>query len=176
MNRPRKIIVPTDLSERSRRAIEFATRLAAENNGQLLVMHVANEFAAWELYDDAFGYSGSWPVDRVFAEAATELNRFLESQSQLLDAVPILGKRLVLGSIPQQIIAVAEQEKADLVVLSPRRQRGWQSLFTAGITEKVTRMSPCPVLSITPSLPSQKWRGKDLPVFFGWSRPSVESV
>lgn len=43
-----KIIVPTDLSEGSRRAIEYAAWLAAENQGQVLIMHVANEFAAWD--------------------------------------------------------------------------------------------------------------------------------
>lgn len=69
MNRLEKIIVPTDLSEQSRTAIEYGAWLAAENNGHLLILHVANEFAAWELYDDASGYSETWPVDRVFAEA-----------------------------------------------------------------------------------------------------------
>jgi nucleotide-binding universal stress UspA family protein len=171
-----KIIVPTDFSERSRRAIEYAAGLATENNGQLLIMHVANEFAAWELHDDAFGYSGTWPLDRVLNEAAIELNRFLEAHSAALKKVPIVNKRLVFGCIPEKIIAMAAEENADLVVLAPRCRRAWQRLFTSGITEKVTRMSPCPVLSIAPLLPSKQWRGKVLPMSFGWSRPSVETV
>lgn len=171
-----KIIVPTDLSEGSRRAIEYAAWLAAENQGQVLIMHVANEFAAWELHDDLFGYSQTWPLDRVLTEAAIELNRFLDCHSALLSRIPRLNKRLVFGSVPEQIVAIAAEENADLVVLSPRRQRGWQSLFTVGITEKVTRMSPCPVLSIVPLLPSQQWRGKLSAISFGWSRPSVETV
>jgi nucleotide-binding universal stress UspA family protein len=171
-----KIIVPTDLSEGSRRAIEYAAWLAAENNGQLTIMHVANEFSAWELHDDAFGYSGTWPVDRVLNEAAMELNRFLDPHSASLNRIPILNKRLVLGCIPEKIIAMAWDENADLVVLSPRRQRGWRSFFTAGITERITRMSPCPVLSIAPLLPSEQWRGKLSAISFGWSRPSAETV
>jgi nucleotide-binding universal stress UspA family protein len=170
------IIVPTDLSEGSRRAIEYAARLAAENKSQLLIMHVANEFATWELHDEAFGCSGTWPLDRALHEAALELNRFLEPHSAALNRVPVLNKRSVLGSIPEQIIAMASQQRANLVVLSPRRQRGWRSLFTRGITERITRMSPCPVLSIAPPLPSKEWRGRLLPVALGWSRPSVEPI
>ncbi|MGH7927301.1 MAG: universal stress protein [Candidatus Binatia bacterium] len=176
MKKLEKIVVPTDFSEQSRRGVEYAAWLAAENEGQLLIMHVANEFAAWELYDDAFGYSETWPLDHVFAEAALELNRFVEPHTALLNKVPVLAKRLVLGPVPQQIISIAEKEKADLIVLSPRGQRGWTRLLSAGITEQVTRMSPCPVLSVTPPKPSKQWRGKLLPASFGWSRPSAETA
>lgn len=139
-------------------------------------MHVANELAAWEFHDDAFGYSEQWPLDRVLAEAALELNRYLEPHLSLLREVPVLTKRIIFGAIPRRIIALAEEEKADLIVLSPRRQRGWSWLLSAGITEKVTHMSPCPVLSVTPPMASKQWGGKFLPVSLGWLRPSAESV
>ena len=176
MKRLEKIIVPTDLSDHSRRAIEFASSLAVEAQAALVIMHVANELAAWEFYDDGFGYSGQWPLDRVLVEAALELNRYLEPHLGLLREVPVLTKRIVLGAIPGRIIALAEEEKADLIVLSPRRQRGWSWLLNAGITEKVTRMSPCPVLSVTPPTASKHWRGKFFPMSFGWLRPSAENV
>jgi nucleotide-binding universal stress UspA family protein len=134
------VLVPTDLSERSRRAVEYGASLAAENKGQLLIMHVANELTAWEFYDDAFGYSQVWPLDRVLEEAALDLNRFLEAQGAALSRVPRIAKRLALGCIPEQIVTLASEAKADLIVLSPRRERGWRSLFTAGIPERVTRL------------------------------------
>jgi universal stress protein A len=176
MKRLEKIIVPTDLSDHSRRAIEFGSSLAAEARAALVIMHVANELTAWEFFDDGFGYSGQWPLDRVLAEAALELNRYLEPHLGVLREVPVLTKRIILGAIPGRIIALAEEEKADLIVLSPQRQRGWSWLLSAGITEKVTRMSPCPVLSVTPPMASKQWRGKFLPVSFGWWRPSAESI
>jgi hypothetical protein len=83
---------------------------------------------------------------------------------------------LVLGAVAERVILTAEQERADLVVLAPRRRRGWAALFNAGITERVTRLSPCPVLSITPLQPSRQWRGKLVPLAIGWTRPSIESV
>ena len=44
MKRLNKILIPTDLSDHSRRAIAYGYRLAAEDKATLVVLHVANEF------------------------------------------------------------------------------------------------------------------------------------
>ena len=50
-----KILVPTDLSEESRRGLRYACSLAAEEQAAILVLHVANEFKAWDMYSDDLG-------------------------------------------------------------------------------------------------------------------------
>ena len=47
-----KILVPTDLSEHSRRALLYGCWLAADDKASLLVLHVANELNAWEYQTD----------------------------------------------------------------------------------------------------------------------------
>lgn len=47
-----KLLVPTDLSKNSRRGLLDACSLAMENKGVVTILHVANEFDAWELYTD----------------------------------------------------------------------------------------------------------------------------
>ena len=49
-------------------------------------------------------------------------------------------------------------------------------LLTGSITQKVTRMSPCPVLAVTPPLPSHTWRGRMIPDLFGWPKQTVANV
>ena len=65
-----KILVPTDLSENSRRGLVYACSLAAENKGIVTILHIANEFDAWELYSDEFSFleptRRAWPSDRYF--------------------------------------------------------------------------------------------------------------
>jgi nucleotide-binding universal stress UspA family protein len=77
-----KILVPTDLSERSRRALLYGCSLAAQDNASLLVLHVANELNAWEFQADDWPLAGAaaatWPLDRVLAEANLDLVRFIE--------------------------------------------------------------------------------------------------
>jgi universal stress protein A len=180
MKRIQKLLVPTDLSENSRRGLLYACSLAAENRGGLTILHVANEFAAWELYCDEFTFiepaRRAWPTDRVLAEANLDLNRFIEPHLVAMQNIPTVNKRLVLGKIAEQIVTVAEEEKADLVVLSPRRNRGLRRILSGGITDRVTRMSPCPVLSVAPPLPSRPWRGALLPVPFRWPRQRPATI
>ena len=181
MKRIEKLLVPTDLSDNSRRGLLYACSLARENKGALTILHVTNEFAAWELYSDEFTFLESttrraWPTDRVLAEANLDVNRFLEPHLETLKNIPAVNKRLVLGPIAEQIVRVAEEGKADLVVLSPRRHRGLRRIFSGGITDRVTRMSPCPVLSVAAPLPSRPWRGSLLPLVFRWPRQRPATI
>jgi nucleotide-binding universal stress UspA family protein len=91
MKRFKKILVPTDLSEHSRRALNYGCWLAAEERSSLVILHVANELAAWEIYSEDLVFLDSstkaWPLDRVLAEASLDLNRFLEpSMANLKDS------------------------------------------------------------------------------------------
>jgi len=176
MKQVKKILVPTDLSEQSRRGLCYACSLAAEAKAGLVVLHVASEFKAWELFSDDFGFldpaSRTWPIDRVLGEAGLDLNRFLEPHLQLIKDVPTLTKRVVFGSIPDQISSLAAAERADLIVMSPRRHRSMRNFLNRSITERVSRISPCPVLSVNSPSPSPQWRGRRaIPAFLGWSVP-----
>ncbi len=180
MKRLEKILVPTDLSENSRRGLRYACSLAADSKAALVILHVANEFEAWELHSDEFSFldpaGRAWPKDRVLSEANLELNRFLEPHLESMKRIPSVTKRVRLGPIPLWIAMVAEEEKTDLIVMSPRRLLGIRRLLTCSVTERVTRMSPCPVLAVTPPLPSQPWRGKLIPSLLGWSKQRVAST
>ena len=127
-------------------------------------------------FADDFGFSGSaqtWPVDRVLAEASLDLHRFLEPHVDSMKNISTVTKRVILGPVAQQIAFIAETEKADLIVMSPRRERRLRYLLTSSITYRVMRISPCPVLSIVPPMPSRLWRGKFLPVSFGSPRQDL---
>ena len=82
MKRLNKILVPTDLSDNSRRALNYGCWLAAEDQAEIVVLHVANEFSAWELHCEDLAFVGAsqevWPIDRVLPEASLDLSRFLE--------------------------------------------------------------------------------------------------
>jgi len=180
MKRLSKILVPTDLSEHSRRALSHGCALSAEDGAALLILHVANEMNAWEYYSDDRPFAGfhgdKWPADRILSEASLNLTRFLESNMNELKTVANATKRVVLGAVASQIAALAEKEKVDLIVMSPRRQRPLRYRFFGSVTDTVTRISPCPVLSITAPLPSRPWRGKLVPWFRSEPRRRIVSI
>lgn len=177
MKHLKKIVVATDLSERSRRGLRYACLLAADEKAALTIVHVANEYAAWEYCSEEFAFveraGKTWPRDRVLAEASLDLNRFLQQHLDPMKQIPLVTKRVIFGPVAQRIAKAAEEEKADLIVMSPRRHHGMRRFFTASVTAGVTRLSPCPVLAVTSPLPSRLWRGRWLPNGFGWLRPSA---
>lgn len=175
-----KILVPTDLSENSRRALLYGCGLAEEEKTSVIILHVANDLDPWQLHSDDLALSGFnhkiWPVDRLLAEAGLDLTRFLERSMQTLKRIPTATKRVVLGPVAQQIAAVADEENVDLIIMSPRRQRGLRHLLNGGITDRVTRLSPCPVLSVTEPLPTKSWRGKSARWYSGWCRRTMGPI
>jgi nucleotide-binding universal stress UspA family protein len=180
MKRVEKLLVATDLSDNSRRGLLYACSLAAENHAAVTVVHVANELAAWEFYSDEFSFLQSagraWPADRVISEASLDLNRFLEPHLGALGRLSSATKRVVLGPVPDRIVMVAEEEKSDMIVMSPLRYRKWGRRLSRSITERVTRMSPCPVLSVAPPPPSQSWRGSLSPILLGWPKQRTAGI
>jgi nucleotide-binding universal stress UspA family protein len=180
MKRLNKILVPTDLSENSRRALSYACWLAGEENAALVALHVASDLPAWEYFSDECALAGNiakrWPVDRVLAEASLDLSRFLEPSLPALKKTGGATRRVVLGKVARQIVAVAEEEKADLIVMSPRRRRGLKNFFHGGVTELISRSSPCPVLSIAAPLPTAPWRGHPAFLPFKWPRQRTARI
>jgi nucleotide-binding universal stress UspA family protein len=178
--RLKNILLPTDLSQRSKRALRYGLFLATEYRATITVIHVANELDSWELYCDEFSFmipvERAWPSDRVMAEANLELSNFLEPYSETIKRLPAIYKRVVLDPIVDEIVIAAEDLQADLIVMSPRRLRGIKRILTSSITDRVMRVSPCPVLSVIDPLPSRPWRGKLTNRLFGWPRPSFASV
>jgi nucleotide-binding universal stress UspA family protein len=88
----KNILLPTDLSQGSKRALRYALSLATEYRATMTVIHVANELDSWELYCDEFRFTlpveRSWPTDRVIAEASLELSNFLEPYSEMIKRLP----------------------------------------------------------------------------------------
>lgn len=167
MQQLKKIMAPTGFSRNSRAGLKFALSLAADYRADLLVLHVASESAAWEIPDEAGFFSAkayTWEVDRIVREASLDLNRFLEKHGEEIRKVPTVRKKIVLGNnVAARIVDVAQDEKVDLIVMSPRAHGMLRRFFVGSATDKVTRQAPCPVLSICQPQLSRPWRGRLFP-------------
>ena len=174
MKHLKRILVPTDLSEHSRRALAYGAWLSGEESASLIVLHVANDFHAWDVPGDDFPLAElspkAWPADRVLQEAGLDLSHFLEVSIEELKKATGATRRVTMGPVAERIAAIAEDEKTDLIIMSPRRRRGLRHLLLGSITDTVTRISPCPVLSLAPVRPSAPWRGEPIHLWTPWRR------
>lgn len=135
------VLVATDFSSSSERAVDVAVKLAAAFDAKLTLLHV------WQI--PVYPY-----MDFVLSSA--ELLRSVEeaAQQRLAAALGELQKRspaarslLKMGIPWEQILATAKEEQADVIVMGTHGHRGLQHLLLGSVAEKVVRLAPIPVLT-----------------------------
>jgi nucleotide-binding universal stress UspA family protein len=139
------ILVPTDFSDVSQRALEYAKILAKQGDSELLLVHVDP------------------PVNLITPpEAAwidqSEIQAMHEEQLQQCGAELIAeGYRTLAislsGPLYDQLLSAIEEYKVDLIVLGSHGRKGMDRLLLGSDAEALLRHARCPVLSVGPSVP-----------------------
>ena len=79
----------------------------------------------------------------------SEAERRLQTLVQQLTAKGVRSRALVgHGDAANEIIRIAEQERADLIVIATYGRTGWRRFAFGSVAEKVVRLASCPVLTI----------------------------
>lgn len=137
----RHLLVPTDFTEKSLKAVSIAMELVSGKEGaQVSLLHVIEmiEHASYEEF-------------RAFYE---KLERLAEKEMEALirpyaDSPIPIRQDVVLGKRVPEILRFAEESAVDLIILSshkvdkPQRGEGWGT-----ISYKVALLAPCPVLMV----------------------------
>jgi len=128
----RKIVVATDFSERSDRAIRRATLLAKDIGASLLLVHVVD--------DDQ-------PRRLVKAEQKIATDLLSEQSGSIRDVDGLeCDFSVVLGEAFEGVGQIAESIDADLVVIGPHRREALKDVFIGTPAERTIRKSRLPVL------------------------------
>lgn len=143
------ILLPTDFSEFSAEAVNYACAFAERFGAELHVLHVIHELAA-SIPEAVVELAGS--LENYMEEA--EL-RALEKLGTVLDDDWCQGKRIVRatrqGSPFLQIVEYAKQNEIDLIVMGTHGRSGLSHLLIGSVAERVVRYAPCPVLTVRPA-------------------------
>ena len=146
MFRPRRILVPFDLSSAAERVVRTAAELARGAGGRLLLLHVFDSRAVEDVYN-LHGLREEEVRARMKANAETVLER-LTAKAWLKGLR--LEVRFASGLPPDEIARVAGEWKADLLVLARRRRNGLTHLLYGRTSDAVVHEAPCAVLLLAP--------------------------
>lgn len=142
----RTIVCPTDFSDASFVALQAAQDLARHFGGELIVVHIVEPIPPvpvdtdGSVRFDVFQYE-----DELMAAAEKLLGETLAQRV----ASDVRVRPMVAGGVPwEEVVRVAAEEKADLLVIATHGRAGWKHLLFGSVTEKVIRVAPCPVLVI----------------------------
>ncbi len=142
----KKIIVPIDFSEHSRRAAEVALELAngAEHLHAVHVLPIINAYEVGLVLPDV--------------NDDTRRRRAEESLRDTFSDKKFAGLKTVVlfGDAGTEIVRYAEVEHADLVVMPSHGYSGLKRLLIGSVAERVLRLAHCSVLILKHLLPTEE--------------------
>ena len=142
---PTRILLATDGSEEAELAALEAMDLAERPGSELHVVHVGVVPAFLETYPGTLGY------DRKIYEEIEEESRELLSKLTWQVKVAggtVAGAHLRMGTVALEIVSLAKELGAGLIVMGCRGHRGIRRVIEGSISDAVIRHAPCPVLVV----------------------------
>jgi len=145
----KRILVPVDGSTTAAKGMQAALRLARENRGKLILLHVVEEYSAFISPEagasigpilDAMRVAGKRKLERIVRAAA---KAGVKPQSVLAENFG--------GRVADTIVREAKRLRADLIVMGTHGRRGVKRALLGSDAELVVRASRVPVLLIPAS-------------------------
>lgn len=143
------IVVTTDLSDYSLRALPYAVGLAERFDATLKILCI-NEPTV-PVADAAWGAFDVRAADNsLLAEARKSLAKIVEEQ--IPRGVDVEGT-VIEGNAVEAIIEFARDQNADLLVMCTHGRTGLSHVLMGSTAESVVRRAPCPVLTLRQPMP-----------------------
>ena len=143
MERIKRILAPTDMSELSQAGVRYGLDLGRSVGAEVTVYHVLST-------DELMHQELGGPLSHVVQKYEQALRKFLDEHfSDILPLVEVRTK-VEIGAPDDNIVQVAAKEGMDMIVLSTHGRTGLSHILVGSVTERVVRHAPCPVLSIRP--------------------------
>ena len=143
----KRVLLATDFSTGSEQALQSALSFARHYGAELLMAHVVT---VWD-YDPA---NPDWrfpplPSEHVSAIEARSREQLGAAGEELANDDLRVRTLLVRGFDPGlEIVRTADEEAADLIVMSTHGRTGVSHLVIGSTAEKVVRYATCPVLTV----------------------------
>jgi nucleotide-binding universal stress UspA family protein len=141
------ILVPTDFSPGSKRALAYAIQLAEAFAASLHVIHVLEDAFAMAGYLEMYAPPGDY-MEAVARQAGVELEAQLTPEQKTRYSAALCVRT---GRPSNEILAyLAEHPEIDLVVMATAGRGGVARFMMGSVTDRVVRAAPCPVLTLHP--------------------------
>lgn len=143
---PTKILVPTDFSEPSDKALEQALDIAKQYNAKVYLLHVIHEEIPYQI--DVSVVTSEDLLQQIRDSQLTEAEERLKNQinkfQQTKDVEVISSIRQ--GVAYEKILEEADERGIDLIVIASLGRTGIAKYFIGSVARNVLKGSKCPVL------------------------------
>ena len=149
---PTKVVLAIDGSKEASRAAEAAVELCEKTGSELHVVHVGEDFYLTAVTDLDM-VAQTW-VAQEYAESETNFEQIarevLDAEVEKVEAAggTVAQAHLRVGRADAEIVDLAEEIEAGLVVLGSRGLGGVKRALMGSVSYSVVRHAHCPVLVV----------------------------
>jgi nucleotide-binding universal stress UspA family protein len=145
----KNLLVPTDGTKLSDKALRAAVGLAQAVGGRITLFHAVPEYQH-AIYMESAVLADSVPPETFNAEAVNWANKMLAREARKVDAagVKVTTDCAVGNTTHEAIIAAATKHKCGLVVMASHGRSGVSGFLLGSETQKVLTHSKIPVLVV----------------------------
>jgi nucleotide-binding universal stress UspA family protein len=144
------IVVPLDGSSFSEAELSYALGLLPDGGDSILILAMAS--------DDPTVLDGKDYVDPAKESEAQAVRYLQEIVKRIKHLRPwlVVRAKVVHGKPEKAIAQIADEETADLIIMSSHSPKGFSRWFHGSVTEGVLRETRVPVLVVHPNHPDEK--------------------
>ena len=146
MAKLQKIVCALDLSEHSKLVAEYATMLAKMSGASIVAVYAAPTLTQYTGFHVPHNTIDSF-VGEIVSGAEKAMTDFV---TEHFPEVQVKAE-VVVGYAAEEILSLAENEDADLIVMGTHGRKGIDRILFGSVAEKVVKNSSRPVLTIRPS-------------------------
>jgi nucleotide-binding universal stress UspA family protein len=139
----KKLLVPVDFSEASKKAVTYGLTLAGQFDAQVIIAHIVPESSALTY---AFPTETSDTEKEQYERARRNIDKLVAASHR---ARVNLERIVKIGAVEDQLLGIVKDEAVDLVVMGTHGRRYVGRWFIGSITEHMLRKVPVPVLTVS---------------------------
>jgi len=147
-----RILIPTDYSDTSRRALEVGLRIARTFGSEVVCMHVAEELQPRKFRSETIGEVSEMidhDEEHLRAQATDRLAKLVAdgNPGTTLDRVTF---RVTGGTPYEEILELSLELRCDLIVIGTHGRSGLGDRLHGSTAERVMRKAQCSVMTVKP--------------------------
>jgi len=138
----KKILVPIDFSDCSRKALQYALAFAKEHEAAITLLYVVPPPAY------PVGEFGGLEYGNLISDMRTGGEKQLAELAAEIGHAVTVESEVRTGGPAAEIVAAAQESAADIIVISTHGHTGFKHVLLGSVAEHVIRGAPCPVLVV----------------------------
>jgi len=138
------IIVPVDFLKNADKLVDYSIKMAEKLSVAIHFIHVVTSPASDAMIGAPFAaeYQG-----KMLSDAQERMANLLKDNSE---RCPNCTGEVVLGEPVDKIIEIAQDKRADLIIISTHGAKGLEKILLGSVAERVLKQAHCPVLIMNP--------------------------